>query len=179
VLDLTKMEAGRMDWQMGDVDLKAVIDDAVVTLDHRFRERAVRLEKDIPADVPIVRSDRDHLMQVVINLLSNAEKFCRPEIGRVVVSLRTGPDAITVSVSDNGSGIAAKDQDVIFEKFHQVSDGETGNPMGSGLGLAISRRIVEHFGGRIWVDSDLGRGAVFSFTVPRRPAEPLRAGSSA
>ncbi|MFQ5765270.1 MAG: sensor histidine kinase, partial [Rhodospirillales bacterium] len=166
VLDLTKIEAGRMEWQMGEVDLKTVIDDAVATLGHRFQERAIALDKKLPAEVPVVQGDRDHLMQVVINLLSNAEKFCRPEAGRVSVSLDAGADDITVSVTDNGPGIAREDQQLIFEKFHQVSDGETGNPMGSGLGLAISRRIVEHFGGRIWVNSDPGKGATFSFSIP-------------
>ena len=177
VLDLTKIEAGRMDWHVGDVDLKAVIEDAVATLDHRFKERAIRLEINIPVDTPIVRGDRDQLMQVAINLLSNAEKFCRTENGKVVVSVSTGPDVVTVNISDNGPGIAPNDQAVIFEKFHRVSDGESGNPMGSGLGLAISRKIIEHFGGRIWVDSDLGRGATFSFTIPRRPAKSARAAS--
>jgi len=92
------------------------------------------------------------------------------------VSLKAAPDDIVVSISDNGPGIAAKDQEVIFEKFHQVSDGTTGNPTGSGLGLAISRKIVEHFGGRIWVASDLGKGAVFSFSIPIRAAAPRAVG---
>ena len=175
VLDLTKIEAGRMDWQMGEVDLNAVIEDAIATLSHRFQERSIALTKELPDHVPPVMSDRDQLMQVVINLLSNAEKFCRPKSGKVMVSLKAAPDDIVVSISDNGPGIAAKDQEVIFEKFHQVSDGTTGNPTGSGLGLAISRKIVEHFGGRIWVASDLDKGAVFSFSIPIRAAAAPRA----
>ncbi len=168
VLDLTKIEAGRMDWQMSEIDLRAVIEDAIATLSHRFQEKSIKLDRDLPANVPAVIGDRDQLMQVVINLLSNAEKFCRPKTGSVMVALNVGTKDIVVSVADNGPGIAAKDQDLIFEKFHQVPDGATGNPTGSGLGLAISRKIVEHFGGRIWVDSDLGNGAVFSFSIPFR-----------
>jgi len=175
VLDLTKIEAGRMDWQMGKVDLKAVIEDAIATLSHRFQERSIALRRELPENVPAVMGDRDQLMQVVINLLSNAEKFCRPKTGNVVVSLKVGPDEIVVSISDNGPGIALKDQELIFEKFHQVSDGTTGNPTGSGLGLAISRKIVEYFGGRIWVASDIGKGAVFSFAIPLRRAAAPRA----
>lgn len=176
VLDLTKIEAGRMDWQMGEVDLKTVIDDAVATLDHRFRDRSITLRKDLPGHVPAVMGDRDQLMQVVINLLSNAEKFCRPKSGKVVVSLKAAPDNIVVSIGDNGPGIAARDQALIFENFHQVSDGASGYPAGSGLGLAISRKIVEHFGGRIWVASDVDKGAVFSFSIPIRAAAPRAVG---
>ncbi|MBI2978023.1 MAG: histidine kinase, partial [Rhodospirillales bacterium] len=175
VLDLTKIEAGRMDWQMGEVDLKVVIEDAVATLGHRFQERSIALSKELPDHVPAVMGDRDQLMQVVINLLSNAEKFCRPKAGKVMVSLKAAPDDIVVSISDNGPGIAAKDQEVIFEKFHQVSDGTTGNP----TGLAISRKLVEHFGGRIWVASDLGKGAVFSFSIPIGAAATSRASGRA
>ena len=80
--------------------------------------------------------------------------------------MNIGSGDLTVSVSDNGPGIAPEDQKLIFDKFHQVSDGETGYPTGSGLGLAISRRIVEHFGGRIWVRSDPGNGATFAFSIP-------------
>jgi len=175
VLDLTKIEAGRMDWHMGEVDLMEVIEDAVATLGHRFEERSIAFRKEMPDHVLAVLGDRDQLMQVVINLLSNAEKFCRPKSGRVLVSLKVETKDIVVSISDNGPGIAAKDQELIFEKFHQVSDGTTGNPKGSGLGLAISRKIVEHFGGRIWVKSDLGKGAVFSFSIPIRAAAAPRA----
>ncbi len=175
VLDLTRIEAGRMEWQMGEVDLKAVVEDAVATLDHRFKERSIRLETALPDQVPAVTGDRDQLMQVVINLLSNAEKFCRPKTGKVLVSLNVDDDAIVVSIADNGPGIATGDQELIFEKFHQVSDGSSGNPMGSGLGLAISRKIVEYFGGRIWVESDLGKGATFYFTIPTRRAMPRAA----
>ena len=166
VLDLTKIETGRMKWQMTDVDLGDVIDHAVSALRHLFEEKSIALEVHGPARVPPIRGDRDQLIQLVINLLSNAEKFCPPGTGRVDVSLQTGARGVTVSVADNGPGIPVNEQELIFEKFHQVRSGNTGNPMGSGLGLAICRGIVEHLGGRIWVRSTPGKGATFFFTVP-------------
>ncbi len=170
VLDLTKMETGSMEWRMAEVDMKSVIEDAVATLSRLFDERNVALAVNLPDRTSVIRGDRDQLMQVVINLLSNANKFCWPDVGRVTVTLTAGSEYLTVSVSDNGPGVALKDQQQIFEKFHQVLDAETGNPMGSGLGLTISRRIVEHLGGRIWVDSTPGQGSTFSFRIPTPPS---------
>ncbi len=166
VLDLTKIEAGRMEWRMGEVKLKEVIEDAVSTLGHLFEERRIELDVHLPERVPAVQGDRDHLIQVVINLLSNAETFCPPADGQVAVTLSADADAVTVSVTDSGPGIPREDQQLIFEKFHQVRDSTTGNPVGAGLGLTICRRIVEHLGGRIWVESDPGEGATLSFSIP-------------
>lgn len=120
----------------------------------------------IPETIPLVRGDRDQLIQLAINLLSNAEKFCPAGTGRVEVRIDPDDTMIVVSVADNGPGIPGDEQERIFEKFHQVRAGKTGNPLGSGLGLAICRGIVEHLGGRIWVRSDLGHGSTFFFTVP-------------
>jgi signal transduction histidine kinase len=105
-------------------------------------------------------------MQVMLNLLSNAAKFSERAPGAVTVSLEQQSGFLHVEVSDNGIGISAADQEVIFEKFRQVGDVLTGKPQGSGLGLHISRRIVEHFGGRMWVRSRPGEGACFSFNLP-------------
>lgn len=110
-------------------------------------------------------------MQVLINLLSNAVNVCRPGEGRVEIRLGVGGSFLQVDVRDNGPGIDPRDQEKVFEKFRQVGDTLTGKPHGTGLGLPISRRIVEHFGGRLWVTSDPGQGATFSFTLPLlRPA---------
>lgn len=166
VLDLTKIETGRMDWQMTDVDLGDVLNHAVSSLRKLFDEKGVRLDVDVPEGLNPVRGDRDQLIQLAINLLSNAEKFCPAETGRVSVSVKPGARKLTVSVCDNGPGIPADQLQRIFEKFHQVRAGHTGNPLGSGLGLAICRGIVEHLGGEIWVESVLGHGATFYFTVP-------------
>ncbi len=166
VLDLTKIESGRMEWQMSDVSLSEVIDHAVSSMHHLFEEKNVTVEVRQPDTIPTVRGDRDQLIQLAINLLSNAEKFCPAGTGRVEVALKTGKNNLTVSVGDNGPGIPVNEQENIFEKFHQVRSNQTGNPMGSGLGLAICRGIVEHLGGRIWVRSEPGKGATFFFTVP-------------
>ncbi len=166
VLDLTKIERGRMEWQMSDVSLTDVIDHAVSSMHHLFEEKNVTVDVRQPKSVPPVRGDRDQLIQLAINLLSNAEKFCPADNGRVEIALETGSTDLTVSVADNGPGIPVNEQEHIFEKFHQVRSNQTGNPMGSGLGLAICRGIVEHLGGRIWVRSQPGHGATFFFSVP-------------
>ncbi|MCP5363764.1 MAG: histidine kinase [Hyphomicrobiales bacterium] len=166
VLDLSKIESGRMKWHMADVDLCDVIDHAVAALKQLFEDKKVALEVLKSETMPHVRGDRDQLIQLAINLLSNAEKFCPENTGRVVVSLKNDNNRITVSVADNGPGIPYEEQRMIFEKFHQVRAGQTGNPMGSGLGLAICRGIVEHLGGKIWVESVPGEGATFLFNVP-------------
>ncbi len=166
VLDLTKIETGRMKWQMGTVDLTDVIDHAVTSLRQLFEERNIKLEVRLPDSVPKIRGDRDQLIQLAINLLSNAQKFCPANTGRVEVGMQMTDHEVTVSVADNGPGIPLGEQEAIFDKFHQVRSGQTGNPMGSGLGLAICRGIVEHLGGRIWVRSTPGHGATFYFTVP-------------
>jgi signal transduction histidine kinase len=102
----------------------------------------------------------------LLNLLSNAVKFCDPGRGRIEVSLAASGDEVRVDVRDNGPGISEKDQEIIFEKFRQAGDTLTDKPQGTGLGLPISRQIIEHLGGRLWVESRLGAGACFSFTLP-------------
>jgi signal transduction histidine kinase len=166
VLDLAKIEAGQFDWQIGDVDIKEVISDAVAATSQLFRDRAVLVAVKMPERMPTVRSDRDQLMQVAVNLLSNAVKFSEPGRGRVEIGVAFRDSEIAISVKDNGPGIAPEHQKVIFEKFYQVGDTMTAKPSGSGLGLTICQRIVEHLGGRIWVDSRLGEGSTFTFTVP-------------
>jgi Na+/proline symporter/nitrogen-specific signal transduction histidine kinase len=175
VLDLTKIETGRMKWQMTQVDLGDVINHSVISLRGLFEERNVAIDVHLPNNVPTIRADRDQLIQLVINLLSNAQKFCPAGTGRVAVDLTAANGTAIVSVADNGPGIPRNEKEKIFEKFHQIRAGRTGNPMGSGLGLAICRGIVEHLGGKIWVESDPGHGATFFFTVPLTTAE-ARAG---
>jgi Na+/proline symporter/nitrogen-specific signal transduction histidine kinase len=166
VLDLTKIERGKMEWQMSDVDLCEVIDHAVSSLHHLFEEKSITVDVNLAADIPPIRGDRDQLIQLAINLLSNAEKFCPCDTGRVTIDLETGATGLTVSFADNGPGIPLQEQEHIFEKFHQARSENTGNPMGSGLGLAICRGIVEHLGGRIWVQSEPGNGATFFVNIP-------------
>jgi Na+/proline symporter/nitrogen-specific signal transduction histidine kinase len=169
VLDLAKLESGSAEWHSTELDLKAVIEDAVSTTSQLLRESGAVLTLDLPGRVPPVYADRDRLMQVMLNLISNAAKFCDRKAGRISISLSELADVLRVDVRDNGIGIHPADHEIIFEKFRQVGDTLTEKPQGTGLGLPISRQIVQHFGGTLWVDSELGRGATFSFTLPLKP----------
>ncbi len=175
VLDLAKIESGNAEWHTTELDLREVIRESADATSQLFRDHGVELELVLSEPVPRVMADRDRLMQVLINLLSNAVKFCRPGEGRVEIRLSAvrsgGLDSLRVDVQDNGSGISPADHQTIFERFRQVGDTLTGKPKGTGLGLPISRRIVEHFGGRLWVESDLGKGATFSFVLPLDASE--------
>ncbi len=166
VLDLAKIESGAAEWHASEIDMREVLEDSVTAVSQLFKERKIELTVELPQKLPGIVADRDRLMQVMLNLLSNAAKFSERTPGRVVVSLAQQSGFLRVEVSDNGIGISAADQEVIFEKFRQVGDVLTGKPQGSGLGLHISRRIVEHFGGRMWVTSRPGEGACFAFTLP-------------
>jgi signal transduction histidine kinase len=117
-----------------------------------------------------VLADRDRVMQVMLNLLSNAVKFCPEGTGRVEVRLSEGGGNVRIDVEDNGVGISREHLGIIFEKFRQVGDTLTDKPAGTGLGLAICRQIIDHFGGRLSVESEPGRGSVFTFTLPKMAA---------
>ena len=166
VLDLAKIEAGRAEWSEAPVDLREMISDTVFAMSQVFQEKNVRVELRLPERVTPVRADVDRIIQVMLNLLSNAVKFCNPGDGRIEITLAEHERELRVDVRDNGPGISAADQQKIFDKFVQAGDTLTNKPQGSGLGLYISRHIVEHHGGRLWVQSRPGDGACFSFTLP-------------
>jgi signal transduction histidine kinase len=165
VLDLAKIEAGRMEWHMQPLAMNEVIDQAIAATSGLFEPEALELVRDLEDGLPQVIGDRDRLVQVVINLLSNAAKFTKQ--GSVSCCVRRVNNQIVVSVIDTGVGVAEDHRYSIFEKFTQVGgDTLTGKPRGTGLGLPICKDIVEHHGGHIWVESELGRGSNFSFTLP-------------
>jgi Na+/proline symporter/nitrogen-specific signal transduction histidine kinase len=170
VLDLAKLESGAAEWKIAAIDLREIVEDAANTTGQLFKSNRIELRTDLPDGLPNVIADRDRLMQVMLNLLSNAIKFCEPGKGRVYVTLRREAGQVRVDVRDNGIGIEKQNQQVIFEKFRQVGDTLTDKPQGTGLGLAICREIVGHFGGRLWVESEPGFGANFSFSLPADPA---------
>ena len=169
VLDMAKIESGHAEWHNTDIDLCELVrhsGDATLQL---FRDRGAELHLHLPESVPTLRADHDRLLQVMLNLLSNAAKFVPSGAGRVDVSLRCDDGRVRVDVKDNGPGIALEQQRVVFQKFRQGGD-ERSRPQGTGLGLPISRQIVEHFGGRLWVESVPGEGATFSFELPLKSA---------
>ena len=166
VLDLAKMEAGRMDWQIADLDPKEVIEQALAATNGLIQENAISLEARLPTLLPRIMADRDRVIQVIVNLISNAVKCCNPETGRVMVNAKANGAWLEVSISDNGPGIPPQLREVVFEKFLQAGTADSGKPPGTGLGLAICRQIIRHFGGAIWVESEPGAGATFRFTVP-------------
>jgi signal transduction histidine kinase len=148
------------------VDLRELLADAVASTSALFQARGVAVEAVLPERVPPVIADRDRVMQVLLNLLSNAAKFCPEASGRVVLRLAAEGAQVRIDVQDNGAGISRDAQGWIFEKFRQGGDTLTQKPAGTGLGLAICRQIVARLGGRLWVESEPGRGATFSFSVP-------------
>lgn len=165
MLDLAKIESGNVDWQTGPVDLHDVVGDSVAATSELFMSRTVTTEIELEADLPSVHADPDRLQQVLINLLSNAAKFCPRQDAKVIVRAARFGDQVRVDVIDNGIGISEAHQEIIFEKFRSVRE-EQGGRQGTGLGLPICREILSHFGGRIWVDSSApGEGSKFSFTL--------------
>jgi Na+/proline symporter/nitrogen-specific signal transduction histidine kinase len=168
VLDMAKIESGHAEWHHSDVDLKALVEHAAMTTREMLRERGAALELDLPPRVPTIRADADRLTQVLLNLLGNAAKFVPAEGGRVRVHLSADAQRLRVEVHDNGPGVPAAQRALIFEKFRQGGDA-LNRPQGTGLGLPISRRIVEHFGGRMGLADDTPQGACFWFTLPLQP----------
>jgi signal transduction histidine kinase len=163
VLDLAKIESGKLEWKMERTSISEIIERATNATSSLFAQKGLDLVVDVPDDLPEIAGDKDRLIQVVINLLSNAVKFT--DEGGVTCRAVAAGDELVVSVIDTGMGIAPEDHEKVFEQFKQVGDTLTDKPKGTGLGLPICKQIVEHHGGRIWLESDRGCGSVFSFAL--------------
>jgi Na+/proline symporter/nitrogen-specific signal transduction histidine kinase len=167
ILDLAKMEAGRTDWQIGEHLPRPIFEKALAATSGLFAKApGIRLVVDMADDLPAVRVDPDRLVQVVVNLISNAVKFCDKAKAVVQFRARREGECVRVDVLDNGVGIASENLGRIFERFQQAGNILTEKPQGTGLGLPISRQILHRFGGQIWVMSELGKGSEFSFSLP-------------
>jgi len=164
VLDLARLEAGRAEWRPRPVNLAGLVREARDKTSSLFEAQGLAWAEDLEEGLPPVLCDPDKVLQVLMNLISNAVKFTPS--GSVRVALRRDGEQVTVRVADTGVGIPAQDLGRLFGKFVQLADTLTDKPRGTGLGLSICKHIVELHGGRIWAESEPGRGSVFSFTLP-------------
>jgi signal transduction histidine kinase len=165
ILDLSKVEAGQVELEKGLFSLREALERGIVMVRERASTNGVHLSLELDPDVDLVEGDERRIRQVVFNLLSNAVKFT-PKGGHVDVSATRANGEVSVAVRDTGPGIATDDQARIFDEFQQARDANGERPEGTGLGLALSKSLVELHGGRIWVESELGRGSTFTFTIP-------------
>jgi len=166
VLDLSKIEAGQLVLLLADYSMKELVQTVFAAVESLAAERKLALSMDVAADLPRGRGDERRLSQVLLNLVGNALKFT--EAGEVNIKAGIEDGRFLVCVSDTGPGISAADQERIFEAFQQGDSSLTRKKSGTGLGLSIARRIVELHGGRLWVESFVGKGSTFSFTIPVR-----------
>ena len=177
ILDLTKIEAGRLELNREPVDLRAALLGVLPVVKPRAQDKRIRISTFLPTDLPLVWADPGKLNQILLNLLTNGIKYTH-ENGSVSVEARTVDELVEIWVNDTGIGIAKEDQDKVFQRFTQIDSSATRSQGGTGLGLAIVTELVELHGGTIRVQSKLGKGSSFIFTMPisTKPADPLAAG---
>jgi signal transduction histidine kinase/HAMP domain-containing protein len=170
ILDLSKIEAGRMELDLASFDLRAALDNALTLVRERAVRHRIALRMAVDQRLGQIVADERKVKQILLNLLSNALKFT-PEGGQVTLGAELADGSVEISVTDTGIGIAAEDQEAIFEEFRQVGGDYARKREGTGLGLALARKFVELHGGRIWVKSEVGHGSTFTFTLPLRAPE--------
>jgi signal transduction histidine kinase len=168
ILDLSKVEAGRMELERASFHLPDAISNAITLVRERAQRHSIFLGVDVDPQLSDIVADQRKFKQILLNLLSNAVKFT-PDGGRVDVSAHREDGHLVVAVKDTGIGIAPEDQEAVFEEFRQVGRNYTNKQEGTGLGLSLTRRFVELHGGRIWVESRPGNGSTFTFTLPIQP----------
>ena len=167
ILDLSKVEAGRMELELAAFDLPLAIDNARTFVRERATKHGINLDVTVDERLGDFVGDERKIKQVLLNLLSNAVKFT-PEGGRIGIKARQADGSVEISVSDTGIGIASEDQPKIFEEFRQVGSDYAHKVEGTGLGLTLAKKFVELHGGKIWVESEVGKGSTFSFALPER-----------
>jgi len=172
LLDLSRIESGNIRLKFEELDLRGPIEFILSSLKPQADARSIQFKMDIPEELPLVYGDRDKLEQILTNLVGNAIKFT-PEGGEISVSAKPFEEEgmVAISVRDSGLGIPADQLDKIFEKFHQVEDSLRRSITGTGLGLAITKGLVEAQQGKIWVESEVGKGSTFTFTLPMSQGE--------
>ena len=164
VLDLSKIEAGQLTLSLTDYSIKDMVYNVFGVVESLAKNKNLALNVEVPAQLPNAHGDERRLTQVLLNLVGNALKFT--DEGGVTIKTVASHDSFTVSVTDTGPGIAPADQAKIFEEFQQADSSTTKQKGGTGLGLAIAKQIVEMHGGRLWVESELGKGSTFQFSLP-------------
>ena len=165
ILDISKIGSGKISWHMDYVSMEDVVRSAVNTIIHISKNKGLHIETIIPENLPLIRGDRNKLLQVLLNLLSNAIKFTSQ--GKISVGIEDMPDKIKTFVTDTGEGIYSQEKEKIFDEFYRIGDDLQGRPAGTGLGLSISKKIVEAHGGTINVESEIGHGSTFFFLLPK------------
>jgi signal transduction histidine kinase len=166
VLNFQKIDSDGLEWHMSRLDLSQIIRDSITASQQLIQENNISLTTDIADTAPLIDGDHDRLTQVMMNLISNAVKFCSSEDGRINIALKVQNQTLQVSVKDNGIGIEKNVHQEIFEKFKQINNVGQGRSQGTGLGLAIAKKIIEYHKGRIWVESKPGHGSTFKFIIP-------------
>jgi signal transduction histidine kinase len=167
ILDLSKVEAGRLELELGRFHLPTALDNALTLVRERATRHGITLTQTVDERLGDIVADERKIKQILLNLLSNAVKFT-PERGRVGLTATVAEGVVTIAVSDTGIGIAPEDQASIFEEFRQVGRDDARKQEGTGLGLTLAKKFVELHGGRIWVQSQVGHGSTFTFTLPVR-----------
>jgi signal transduction histidine kinase len=167
ILDLSKIEAGRMELEVSQFDAADALANAMTLVRERAQRHGIKLAQHVDAGVGELTADERKFKQILLNLLSNAVKFT-PDGGAIDVIAHRDAESLVVAVRDTGIGIAPEDQAAVFEEFRQVGSNYTSKQEGTGLGLALTRRFVELHGGRLWLESEPGKGSTFTFTIPVR-----------
>jgi two-component system NtrC family sensor kinase len=165
-LELSRLDSGRVKWQIEKLSLAEVIEEALEAAEELVRERAIEVRLSVEKGLPSVQADREALVKTIANLVSNAARYSEPG-AEIEVRARQEGDAVRLDVVDHGLGIAAEEQEKVFERFARMEGHAADRPTGTGLELAVSKEIVERLGGHIWVESEPGKGGTFSFTLPK------------